>query len=92
MASAPDRNGPTHPLPAPTGQETAGVQPAPIRPTPIHSPCIRVCSINPKTSWCEGCYRTLKEIAGWSRLTPDERERIMRELPARGADMAARKA
>ncbi|MFN4087739.1 MAG: DUF1289 domain-containing protein [Alphaproteobacteria bacterium] len=57
---------------------------------PIASPCIRVCSIDPKTSLCLGCGRSLKEIAGWSRLAPDERARIMAELPLRpgGAERA----
>ena len=81
MGSPAIRNGAPHPA-----QETAGVQPVPIA-----SPCIRICSINPKTSWCEGCHRTLKEIAGWSRLAPEERDRVMAELPARAAEMAARR-
>jgi predicted Fe-S protein YdhL (DUF1289 family) len=31
------------------------------------SPCISVCNIGPR-GWCNGCYRTLEEIAGWIRL------------------------
>lgn len=52
-------------------------------PVPIASPCIRICTIHPHTGLCEGCHRTLKEIAGWSRLSQEERERIMSELPER---------
>lgn len=59
-------------------------------PAPIASPCIRVCSVNPKTNWCEGCYRTLKEIVGWSRMTPDERDRVMADLPERAEQAASR--
>lgn len=51
--------------------------------TPTASPCIRVCSVNPKTGWCEGCYRTLKEIASWGRLSEEEREAVTTDLPRR---------
>jgi len=30
-----------------------------------------------------GCYRQLSEVAGWQRLTDEDRARIMAELPAR---------
>jgi prolyl-tRNA editing enzyme YbaK/EbsC (Cys-tRNA(Pro) deacylase)/predicted Fe-S protein YdhL (DUF1289 family) len=32
----------------------------------VPSPCISVCFMNAKTGWCEGCFRTGKEIGGWS--------------------------
>jgi hypothetical protein len=32
-----------------------------------------------------GCYRQLSEVAGWSRLTDEDRARIMAELPGRRA-------
>ncbi len=54
-------------------------------PAPIRSPCIRICAVNPKTGHCQGCFRTLKEIAGWTRMSPEERERIMAALPGRKA-------
>ena len=56
---------------------------------PIYSPCIRICSVNPKTKHCDGCYRTLPEIAKWSRFTEAERDAILAELPARGERIAA---
>ncbi len=34
----------------------------------VASPCINVCQMNEATGWCEGCHRTLDEIAVWSRL------------------------
>ena len=55
----------------------------------IESPCVSICSINPETRCCDGCGRTLKEIAKWSRLTDAERTTIMAELPARRARLAA---
>jgi prolyl-tRNA editing enzyme YbaK/EbsC (Cys-tRNA(Pro) deacylase)/predicted Fe-S protein YdhL (DUF1289 family) len=33
----------------------------------IPSPCISVCRMSSLTGWCEGCFRTRDEIAGWSQ-------------------------
>ncbi|QTN19279.1 DUF1289 domain-containing protein [Brevundimonas sp. AJA228-03] len=52
-------------------------------PRPVATPCIKVCVVDGASSLCLGCYRTLSEIAGWSRLSDDERAVIMSELPAR---------
>ncbi|HEX6611109.1 MAG TPA: DUF1289 domain-containing protein [Hyphomicrobiaceae bacterium] len=49
------------------------------------SPCINVCVIDTATGLCAGCGRTLAEIAAWSGMPPDERLRIMAELPERRA-------
>lgn len=35
---------------------------------PVPSPCISVCRMNAQSALCEGCFRTLDEIAAWSRL------------------------
>lgn len=55
----------------------------------IQSPCVSVCVVDPATRHCTGCYRTLKEIARWSRLTAEERTSVMADLPARKAHYAA---
>ena len=47
------------------------------------SPCIAVCMIDPKTSLCFGCGRTLPEIARWHRMDGAERHAVMALLPAR---------
>lgn len=47
------------------------------------SPCVLVCVIDPVSGLCEGCLRTLQEIADWSRLSEAERLAIMAELPRR---------
>lgn len=54
-------------------------------PQALESPCIEICAIDPGTGLCEGCHRTLSEIAGWARLSAGERRRIMLELPVRRA-------
>lgn len=51
----------------------------------IESPCTAVCLIDPRSSLCHGCGRTLQEIAAWSRLAGAERLAIMAALPARMA-------
>jgi len=57
--------------------------PAAAPPTAIATPCIKVCIVDPESSLCLGCYRTLMEIGGWARLAEDERVRLMAELPER---------
>ena len=51
--------------------------------TGISTPCIKICVIDPVRKLCEGCGRTLAEIAQWGRLTEPERRAIMTELPGR---------
>jgi predicted Fe-S protein YdhL (DUF1289 family) len=50
---------------------------------PMQTPCINVCVIDASTGLCAGCGRSLQEIAGWGAMTDSERQRIMRDLPAR---------
>jgi predicted Fe-S protein YdhL (DUF1289 family) len=52
-------------------------------PAPIKTPCVQVCIVDGKSGLCLGCYRSLPEIAQWSRFDDLARERIMAELPAR---------
>lgn len=37
-------------------------------PSSVSSPCVNVCRMNAETGLCEGCLRTLDEIALWSVL------------------------
>ena len=52
-------------------------------PSPIASPCTKVCTIDPASGLCRGCGRSLDEIARWMSLGEGERARIMTELPLR---------
>ncbi len=54
-------------------------------PPAIKTPCIKVCVVDGESGLCMGCYRKLTEVAGWARLTDEERDRILTELPARRA-------
>jgi predicted Fe-S protein YdhL (DUF1289 family) len=49
----------------------------------VASPCISVCAIDPRTGLCEGCFRTLDEIAGWIAFSTDEKRAVLAALPAR---------
>jgi len=42
--------------------------------------------IDPRTSLCFGCGRTLPEIARWHRMASGERQAVMAQLAARMAD------
>jgi uncharacterized protein len=61
----------------------------PVASTPIASPCIKVCALEPQSGICLGCYRTLPEIAGWGRMTDTQREAIMAELACRSSKLPA---
>ncbi|MCB2059302.1 MAG: DUF1289 domain-containing protein [Novosphingobium sp.] len=49
------------------------------------SPCISVCRIDQRTGWCEGCRRTLSEIADWPMLSAREKRAILARLDERKA-------
>ncbi len=55
-----------------------------VTPVAIVSPCSGICAIE-DDDLCRGCARTLDEIAAWGMMTPDERDAVMAELPARRA-------
>ena len=57
----------------------------------IESPCVRICVVHPEARICTGCYRTMDEIARWSRMDPTERREIMAALPARRAQLTQRR-
>ena len=51
--------------------------------TPLPSPCVNVCRIDEATGWCEGCQRTIDEIAAWPTLAEAEKREVWRELRER---------
>jgi predicted Fe-S protein YdhL (DUF1289 family) len=46
----------------------------------VPSPCISVCRMDAATGICEGCYRTLDEIARWGSASEEEKLAIWDEL------------
>ena len=57
----------------------------------VPSPCISVCKMDAGSGWCEGCLRTLEEIAAWSVLDDAEKRAVWTLLPQRRAALAASK-
>lgn len=49
----------------------------------IESPCVNICRIDRKSGLCEGCGRTVAEIARWGSTTDADRRAVMAQLPAR---------
>jgi predicted Fe-S protein YdhL (DUF1289 family) len=47
------------------------------------SPCVSVCQMDPMTGYCVGCLRTIDEIRDWIITPPDERQKILDQLPGR---------
>lgn len=48
----------------------------------VASPCIGICRVN-HDDVCEGCLRTLDEIAEWSTVSDDRRRAILDAIAAR---------
>ena len=51
--------------------------------TPIKTPCVKVCFVDPKQGLCVGCFRTMEELGKWMRYSDAERDGIMQDLPRR---------
>ena len=46
----------------------------------VESPCVSICRM--KDGLCEGCGRTLNEIAEWSMASDDRRREILSRIAA----------
>jgi predicted Fe-S protein YdhL (DUF1289 family) len=55
----------------------------------VASPCIEVCRIEPASGLCEGCLRTLPEIAHWPDADETEKRAILRRIEMRRAGLPA---
>ena len=49
----------------------------------VPSPCINVCRMSDDTGYCEGCLRTIAEIARWSAYSDHQKRAVLVRLPAR---------
>ena len=48
----------------------------------VNSPCINICKLD-ENKICIGCYRTLDEIANWTKYTNEEKLNIINQLQNR---------
>jgi predicted Fe-S protein YdhL (DUF1289 family) len=51
----------------------------------VPSPCISICRMDPSSGFCEGCLRTIDEIAAWSRMDDAGKRGIWRAIELRAA-------
>ncbi len=49
----------------------------------VASPCINICRMNEASGLCEGCWRSLDEIAAWGGLDNAAKRAISAQLPLR---------
>ncbi|BAO85136.1 hypothetical protein BSFA1_00910 [Burkholderia sp. SFA1] len=51
--------------------------------TEVASPCVDVCRMNPETGFCDGCFRTLDEIAAWAASDDDAKRAVLARVESR---------
>lgn len=56
----------------------------------LPSPCIGICHVHSVTKFCEGCFRTIDEIAEWGAVDDARRRTIWLALRQRYADRRKR--
>ena len=62
----------------------------PMNPKPasaVPSPCVGICRMHGLTGWCEGCLRTIDEIAMWSQMMDRDRLAVWKLLPQRRVEL-----
>jgi uncharacterized protein len=59
------------------------VTPTTLATSPVASPCIGICRMNEAAGLCDGCLRTIDEIAAWSTLDDEAKRAVWRIIEAR---------
>ena len=49
----------------------------------VPSPCVSVCRMSSTSQLCEGCWRSLDEIAGWSAYDMEDKRHVWSQLAER---------
>ncbi|MEI6733222.1 MAG: DUF1289 domain-containing protein [Comamonadaceae bacterium] len=49
----------------------------------VPSPCISVCRMNPQSGLCEGCLRSIEEIAQWGSAGDEFKQTILKRIEQR---------
>jgi predicted Fe-S protein YdhL (DUF1289 family) len=49
----------------------------------VPSPCISVCRMDPASELCEGCWRTLDEIAAWGGMGEQDKREVWKQIGRR---------
>lgn len=53
----------------------------------VASPCIDVCRMDAQSGFCEGCLRTVDEIAGWAAMPDEQKLLILAAIARRRASL-----
>jgi predicted Fe-S protein YdhL (DUF1289 family) len=48
--------------------------------TPLPSPCIGICRVDTRTTFCTGCLRTIEEITEWGAIDDQRRRQIWGDI------------
>jgi hypothetical protein len=62
--------------------------PAPLPPS-VPSPCVAICTLDPDTGLCKGCYRTLAEIGGWFNYGVERKLEVVAAIGERRRKLGA---
>jgi predicted Fe-S protein YdhL (DUF1289 family) len=58
----------------------------PASPAPaVPSPCINICRMDEASGYCEGCWRSLDEIALWSQIDDADKRIVLEQIALRRA-------
>ena len=57
----------------------------------VPSPCVSVCRMDEASGLCEGCLRTIDEIAAWSRLGDAAKRQVWQQLALRAVALEAQR-
>jgi len=74
--------------PRPFFAAAAAAAPSPT--TGVASPCVSICRMDAASGLCEGCFRTIDEIAHWGLYEDEEKRAVVAALPMRRATAGAR--
>ncbi len=61
-----------------------------LPPVHIPSPCKNVCQIDAGSGLCLGCSRTLREIADWLEMTPQQKLAVLERVAQRSRELGQR--
>lgn len=51
----------------------------------VPSPCVNVCRMEAASGLCAGCWRTIDEIAAWSKMDDEGKRQVWQQITLRKA-------
>jgi len=57
-------------------------------PTPVRSPCVKVCELDSANGLCRGCYRTQDERGWWVAYSDHQQREVLQRCEQRRAVLA----